>query len=391
MKILVSTSATARQQSNAKAVFGSKAVSILKALEEASKEKTLATPGLDAFLADLKLTGEAFETVSSKASFTKAVAAAKAFVSAKTFTAKIAALKSLKYSSVTGVFPSKAKLAKLKENPDTLRYTKNSKRSKMEDRSAKKSSSGSIKTYEDLMEVMSANEDKFGVDSDKALAAFESIFGFKPVDGTSVGVGTSSEDVGIYCKNESNVVLSLSTDAPGIAHSLGVKQPGVYMVYADSYKDEGPFLGSIRPIAGTKKVFKDLPEAMSYFAELSEKANKQSAAKGALFLADEGIPKLHGDLTFYYYKKADKVIIVPVDDSFQQDGKVDAIEIPKSALPTKAVFNKIMDDLVSSYMIGSPQFESPSNYCKRNKFILRSATSAEIKRESALRSKLSGY
>ncbi len=98
MKILVSTSATARQQSNAKSVFGSKSVSILKALEEASKEKTLSTPGLDAFLADLKLSGEAFEEVSSKAAFTKAVAAAKAFVSAKTFTAKIAALKSLKYS-----------------------------------------------------------------------------------------------------------------------------------------------------------------------------------------------------------------------------------------------------------------------------------------------------
>lgn len=99
MQVLISTSATARQQANAKAVFGSKSVSILKALEEVSKEKTLATPGLDAFLADLKLSGEAFEKVSSKAAFTKAVAAAKAFVVAKTFTAKIAALKSLKYSA----------------------------------------------------------------------------------------------------------------------------------------------------------------------------------------------------------------------------------------------------------------------------------------------------
>lgn len=99
MQVLISTSATARQQSNAKAVFGSKSVSILKALEEVSKEKTLSTPGLDAFLADLKLSGEAFEKVSSKAAFTKAVVAAKAFVAAKTFTAKIAALKSLKYSA----------------------------------------------------------------------------------------------------------------------------------------------------------------------------------------------------------------------------------------------------------------------------------------------------
>lgn len=121
MQVLISTSATARQQANAKAVFGSKSVSILKALEEVSKEKTLATPGLDAFLADLKLSGEAFEKVSSKAAFTKAVAAAKAFVVAKTFTAKIAALKSLKYSAPKGadIVPS-APVAKQKSKLDQM-------------------------------------------------------------------------------------------------------------------------------------------------------------------------------------------------------------------------------------------------------------------------------
>lgn len=212
MKILVSTSATARQQTNAKTVFGSKAVSILKALEEASKEKTLATPGLDAFLADLKLTGAAFETVSSKAAFTKAVAAAKAFVSAKTFTAKIAALKSLKYSG------------------------------------------GSVSS-----------------------------------------------------------------------------------------------------------------------------AKSPSAGKGASFLPDEGIPKLYGDLTFYTYKKGDKVIIVP-DDVSNQTGDTDAIEIPKSALPTRAVFDEIMERVIEGFMIGPPQFLSLEELCKQRKFTLRTATEDEIDR-----------
>lgn len=99
INVLISESATKRQLENAKTVFGSKHVSIMSALEEASKENILDTPGLDAFLASFKLSLEDFEKVSSKVTFKKAVVAAKAFATAKTFSAKLKALKSIKYSS----------------------------------------------------------------------------------------------------------------------------------------------------------------------------------------------------------------------------------------------------------------------------------------------------
>lgn len=120
MKVLISTSATARQQSNAKAVFGSKSVSILKALEEASKEKILSTPGLDNLLNALKLPTSEFEKVAAKASFIKAVEAAKVFATSKNYGSKIAALKAIKYSSPTAASETNAKTPKAPSKLDGL-------------------------------------------------------------------------------------------------------------------------------------------------------------------------------------------------------------------------------------------------------------------------------
>lgn len=258
MKILVSTSATARQQTNAKTVFGSKSVSILKALEEASKEKTLVTPGLDAFLADLKLSGEAFETVSSKASFTKAVAAAKAFVSAKTFTAKIAALKSLKYSSVTGVFPSKDKLAKLKENPDTLRYTKNSKRSKMEELTENQSvpAKNLDELYDGLSDITNGD-----VTSDSRLLT--ATIGKNKVSDLQ-GAADSDGQIGIVLTTPKHEVTILNKkEAPELfakvakLAGLGTKSKySMYIIYADKSSD-GPFYSeNIKVVPDSAAAFK---------------------------------------------------------------------------------------------------------------------------------------
>lgn len=95
---MVSESASKQSLQNAKAIFGAKHVTILKSLEQASKEKILATPGLDNLLESLKLKQTEFEMISNKAAFKKAVIAAKAFATAKTFEAKIKALKSIKYT-----------------------------------------------------------------------------------------------------------------------------------------------------------------------------------------------------------------------------------------------------------------------------------------------------
>lgn len=387
MKVLISTSATARQQSNAKAVFGSKSVSILKALEEASKEKTLNTAGLDALLADLKLSGAEFEKVSAKASFVKAVAAAKSFATAKTFSAKIAALKSIKYAGasasvaavaaktpkapskldglmdslfdkansqafkksfgltlpstanfgvganyavrtdggyfyvqlfqngpiamlvsdptpyldkkilgisrkpgqsvafidsntdftkgeegfgpVNGYFnPDKSTLKVIDSDDEAIAYFK-SICAKLKTYSSK--SSKSITTYGDLMEAVAENENEFGSESQKAYDAFSSIFGFTPKPGSQVGIGSSSDDEGIYYNVKENLVLCQARSAPSVAYALSVNKPDVFIVYKDSYKDEGPFLGEVRPVPKTKKVFTSITGAMAYFSELAAK------------------------------------------------------------------------------------------------------------------------
>lgn len=99
INVMISESANKRQLENAKAVFGSKHVSIFGALEEASKEKILSTEGLDAFLAAFNLTTAEFEKASAKAQFTKAVADSKLFVAAKTFSGKLKALKAIKFTA----------------------------------------------------------------------------------------------------------------------------------------------------------------------------------------------------------------------------------------------------------------------------------------------------
>ena len=94
---LESESASKKQQENAKILFGSKGVSILSKLEDYSKEKQLNTKGIDYLIGALKTKDTAaLEKYAASAAGKKMVANVKKLASAKTFSAIMANIKSIK-------------------------------------------------------------------------------------------------------------------------------------------------------------------------------------------------------------------------------------------------------------------------------------------------------
>lgn len=98
INVYTSLSATKKQSSNAKVLFGSKGQSILSSLEAAAKVKVLDTPTVDALLQWLKASDvAAVEKFASSASGKKLSQACAAFAKNKTFEGKLNALKAIKF------------------------------------------------------------------------------------------------------------------------------------------------------------------------------------------------------------------------------------------------------------------------------------------------------
>lgn len=111
INVYTSLSATKKQSSNAKVLFGSKGQSILSSLEAAAKVKVLDTPAVDALLQWLKASDvAAVEKFASSASGKKLSQACAAFAKNKTFEGKLNALKAIKFKTPANKANSKATL-----------------------------------------------------------------------------------------------------------------------------------------------------------------------------------------------------------------------------------------------------------------------------------------
>lgn len=110
INVYTSLSATKKQNSNAKVLFGSKGQSILSSLEAASKVKVLDTPAIDTILQWLKASdAAAVEKFASSASGKKLSQSCAAFAKNKTFEGKLNALKAIKFKVPSAKKPASGK------------------------------------------------------------------------------------------------------------------------------------------------------------------------------------------------------------------------------------------------------------------------------------------
>lgn len=130
-----------------------------------------------------------------------------------------------------------------------------------------KSTSGSNNYVRDLDPLMNASNETGDDFSPEVQAAFRKCFGIAG-SRKGCGIGSSNMDEGVYyvLPNGNNVNLMYQMDST-VARMLGVPASAKYVVYTDSYADEGPYLGN-PDVVGSALTFSSYAPAKAAFIKM---------------------------------------------------------------------------------------------------------------------------
>lgn len=111
-------------------------------------------------------------------------------------------------------------------------------------------------------------------DEPEISKAFASIFGVLPKSFGSglavpaqhiMGIGDDGIDEGVYFQKENgHMVYVMNSASKQMTDVLGVEAGVSFIVYTDSYKEEGPFIGKVDPV-NKVQTFKNWSEAKAEF------------------------------------------------------------------------------------------------------------------------------
>lgn len=250
IKVNLSTSASKKQINSAKILFGSKGESIIKALEEASKSKFLATEQIDNLLAWLKQADEeAVQKYAGSAVGKKIVAPAKAYAANKSFDGKLKALAAIKFKAPTARGP--------KAGADI---------GSVEKVGAKPSTKKKPEHETDLAPLFTAHDMGTDPSHPAVRKAFKQVFGVTSGAQGTGSIGSSNMDEGVYferTKSKASTYLLYEVTSD-LARELGLPASSKYVVYTDSYMQEGPFDGNVDPV-NKPKAFAQYKSAKAEF------------------------------------------------------------------------------------------------------------------------------